>query len=73
MAKTEQEALYLAIQAFLGKWRLVQIFISYMWLDSYSGCSCDLYDGLWYVTDLNIGLIHNNSLSCASNPEFSQP
>lgn len=35
------------------------------------GVSCDLYDGFWYVTDLSIGPIHDNSLECAQNAEFS--
>lgn len=34
------------------------------------GVSCDVFDGFWYVTDLNIGSIHDNSLSCAQNAEF---
>lgn len=34
------------------------------------GVSCDLFNGFWYVTALNIGPIHENSLSCAENLEF---
>lgn len=34
------------------------------------GVSCDLFDGLWYVTDLNIGPIHENSLGCFTEVEF---
>ncbi|KAK7858748.1 piriformospora indica-insensitive protein 2 [Quercus suber] len=34
------------------------------------GVSCDLLDGLWYVTTLNIGPIHDNSLGCGKNLEF---
>lgn len=34
------------------------------------GVSCDLFNGLWYVTVLNIGPIQDNSLSCAKNMEF---
>ena len=32
--------------------------------------SCDLFNGFWYVTALNIGPIHDNSLSCAKVLEF---
>lgn len=35
------------------------------------GVSCDLYDGFWYVTDLTIGPVEDNSFSCAENVEFS--
>ena len=34
------------------------------------GVSCDLFNGFWYVTVLNIGPIHDNSLSCAKILEF---
>lgn len=34
------------------------------------GVSCDLLDGLWYVTTSNIGPIHDNSLGCAKNLEL---
>lgn len=36
------------------------------------GVSCDSFNGLWYVTVLNIGPIHDNSLSCAEKLEFRQ-
>lgn len=35
------------------------------------GVSCDLDEGFWYVTDLSIGPVHDNSLTCAENVEFS--
>ncbi|XP_071707627.1 uncharacterized protein [Rutidosis leptorrhynchoides] len=71
MVKTEQVALYSAIQGFVGNW----------WNGSYlypdpcgwtpiQGVSCDVYDGFWFVTDLSIGLIHDNSFPCAQNLEF---
>ncbi|KAJ9163404.1 hypothetical protein P3X46_023074 [Hevea brasiliensis] len=31
------------------------------------GVSCDVFDGLWFVTSMSIGPIHDNSLDCASN------
>lgn len=35
------------------------------------GIGCDLFNGLWYVTDLTIGPVHDNSLSCAGNVKFN--
>lgn len=35
------------------------------------GVSCDLFDGFWYVTDLIIGAVHDNSLTCAQDVDFS--
>lgn len=34
------------------------------------GVSCDLSNGLWYVTSLSIGPVHDNSLNCAPKVEF---
>ncbi|MFS7943652.1 hypothetical protein Hanom_Chr06g00502771 [Helianthus anomalus] len=34
------------------------------------GVSCDIYDGFWYVTELSIGQIHDNSLSYAQYLKF---
>ncbi|KAK3421749.1 hypothetical protein EUGRSUZ_G02367 [Eucalyptus grandis] len=36
-----------------------------------SGVSCDLFDGLWYITALNVGPVHENSLVCSANPVFT--
>lgn len=36
----------------------------------FQGVSCDIYDDLWYVTDLTLGLVHENSLSCAASLEL---
>lgn len=35
------------------------------------GVSCDLYDGLWYITALSVGPVHDNSLVCSVNPVFA--
>ncbi|CAI9296720.1 unnamed protein product [Lactuca saligna] len=71
MAKTEQEALYSAIQGFVGSWwNGTDLYPDPCGWTPIQGVSCDIYDELWYVTDLNIGSIHDNSLSCASKPEF---
>ncbi|XP_019164556.1 PREDICTED: piriformospora indica-insensitive protein 2-like [Ipomoea nil] len=72
MEKTEQEALYFAIQGFVGKhWNGSDLYPDPCGWTPIQGVSCDLYDGLWYVTDLSIGPIHDNSLECAQNAEFS--
>lgn len=36
----------------------------------FQGVSCDLFDDLWYVTELTLGLVHENSLSCAASLEI---
>nr|GMD19708.1 piriformospora indica-insensitive protein 2-like [Ipomoea batatas] len=72
MEKSEQEALYYAIQGFVGKhWNGSDLYPDPCGWTPIQGVSCDLYDGLWYVTDLSIGPIHDNSLECAQNAEFS--
>lgn len=35
------------------------------------GVYCDLYDGLWYVSVINVGPVYDNSLRCSPNAEFS--
>lgn len=35
------------------------------------GVSCDLVNGSWYVSALNIGPVYDNSLHCSSNAEFT--
>ncbi|KAK1412087.1 hypothetical protein QVD17_33063 [Tagetes erecta] len=72
MVKTEQEALYSAIQGFVGKWwNGSDLYPDPCGWTPIQGVSCDLFDGLWYVTDIMIGQIHDNSLPCAQNLEFS--
>ncbi|KAK4741492.1 hypothetical protein SAY87_025080 [Trapa incisa] len=72
MDRAEKEALYSAIRGFVGDW----------WNGSYlypdpcgftpiQGVSCDLFGGQWYVTSLNIGPVHENSLNCSAKPLFS--
>ncbi|CAH1416848.1 unnamed protein product [Lactuca virosa] len=71
MAKTEQEALYIAVQGFVGKWwNGSDLYPDPCGWTPIQGVSCDVIDGLWYVTDLSIGQVHDNSLPCAQNPEF---
>ncbi|KAL2234950.1 UNVERIFIED_CONTAM: Piriformospora indica-insensitive protein 2 [Sesamum indicum] len=72
MKRTEQEALYSAIQGFVGKWwNGSDLYPDPCGWTPIQGVSCDLFDGFWYVTDLSIGPVHDNSLSCAQNVEFS--
>ncbi|KAK6157714.1 hypothetical protein DH2020_011962 [Rehmannia glutinosa] len=72
MERTEQEALYSAIQDFVGKWwNGSDLYPDPCGWTPIQGVSCDLFDGFWYVTDLSIGPVHDNSLSCAQNVEFS--
>ncbi|MCD9643853.1 hypothetical protein HAX54_031705 [Datura stramonium] len=72
MEKNEINSLYSAIQGFVGKWwNGSDLYPDPCGWTPIQGVSCDLFDGFWYVTDLNIGPIHDNSLSCAPNVEFS--
>ncbi|XP_060214916.1 piriformospora indica-insensitive protein 2-like [Lycium barbarum] len=72
MEKNEINALYSAIQGFVGKWwNGSDLYPDPCGWTPIQGVSCDLFDGFWYVTDLNIGPIHDNSVSCAPNVEFS--
>ncbi|CAA2967139.1 piriformospora indica-insensitive protein 2-like [Olea europaea var. sylvestris] len=71
MKRTEQEALYSAIQGFVGKWwNGSDLYPDPCGWTPIQGVGCDLFDGFWYVTDLSIGPVHDNSLSCAQNVEF---
>lgn len=71
MEKTELEALYSTIQGFVGNWwNGSDLYPDPCGWTPIQGVSCDLFDGFWYVTSLNIGPIHENSLSCSQNLEF---
>ncbi|WOH07751.1 hypothetical protein DCAR_0727184 [Daucus carota subsp. sativus] len=73
MEKREQEALYFVIQGFVGKWwNGSDLYPDPCGWTPIQGVSCDIFDdGYWFVTELNIGLIHENSPSCVLNMEFS--
>ncbi|WOH15449.1 hypothetical protein DCAR_0934990 [Daucus carota subsp. sativus] len=74
MEKREKEALYSAIQGFVGKdWNGSDLYPDPCGWTPIQGVACDIYDGYWYVTTLNIGPIHENSLDCAPNMQFSPP
>ncbi|KAM5567606.1 piriformospora indica-insensitive protein 2-like [Rosa sericea] len=71
MEKTEQEALYSAIQGFVGKWwNGSDLYPDPCGWTPIQGVSCDLFTGLWYVTVMNIGTVHDNSLGCSPNAKF---
>ncbi|CAI9761837.1 unnamed protein product [Fraxinus pennsylvanica] len=71
MKKTEQEALYSTIQDFVGKsWNGSDLYPDPCGWTPIQGVSCDLFDGFWYVTELIIGPIHDNSLKCAQDVEL---
>ncbi|ESW25315.1 hypothetical protein PHAVU_003G025400 [Phaseolus vulgaris] len=71
MEKAERDALFSTIQGFVGNWwNGSDLYPDPCGWTPIQGVSCDLFDGFWYVTVLNIGPIHENSLRCAKNLEF---
>ncbi|XP_027361972.1 piriformospora indica-insensitive protein 2-like [Abrus precatorius] len=71
MEKVERNALYSTIQGFVGDWwNGSDLYPDPCGWTPIQGVSCDLFNGSWYVTVLNIGPIHDNSLSCAKILEF---
>ncbi|CAH8361011.1 unnamed protein product [Eruca vesicaria subsp. sativa] len=71
MEKSEREALYSAIQGFVGdSWNGSDLYPDPCGWTPIQGVSCDIYDDLWYVTELTLGLVHENSLSCATSLEI---
>ncbi|KAG6574001.1 Piriformospora indica-insensitive protein 2, partial [Cucurbita argyrosperma subsp. sororia] len=73
MEKTELDALFSAIQGFVGNsWNGSDLYPDPCGWTPIQGVSCDIFDGLWYVTALSIGPTHENSLACAPNAHFRQ-
>ncbi|KAL2324864.1 hypothetical protein Fmac_023922 [Flemingia macrophylla] len=71
MEKAEQEALYSTIQGFVGdSWNGSDLYPDPCGWTPIQGVSCDLFNGFWYVTGLNIGPVHDNSLSCTQDLQF---
>ncbi|KAI3985618.1 hypothetical protein MKX01_033901 [Papaver californicum] len=71
MEKTEKEALYSIIQGFVGNWwNGSDLYPDPCGWTPIQGVDCDAMDGLWYVTGLSIGPIHDNYPSCTENSEF---
>ncbi|EPS63969.1 hypothetical protein M569_10811 [Genlisea aurea] len=72
MKRTEKEALYSAIQGFVGKWwNGSDLYPDPCGWTPIQGVSCDLFNGFWYATDISIGPIHDNSLTCDKDVKFS--
>ncbi|KAK3421745.1 hypothetical protein EUGRSUZ_G02362 [Eucalyptus grandis] len=72
MAETERQSLYSAIQGFVGSWwNGSDLYPDPCGWTPIQGVSCDLFDGVWYVTTLNVGPVHENSLVCSANPVFT--
>ncbi|KAI3882866.1 hypothetical protein MKW92_034972 [Papaver armeniacum] len=71
MEKTEKEALYSTIQGFVGNWwNGSDLYPDPCGWTPIQGVDCDVVDGLWYVTGLSIGPIHDNYPSCTEDSEF---
>ncbi|KAK7306972.1 hypothetical protein VNO77_39632 [Canavalia gladiata] len=71
MEKAQRDALYSTIQGFVGDWwNGSDLYPDPCGWTPIQGVSCDLFNGFWYVTILNIGPIHENSLSCTKFLEF---
>ncbi|KAL1216324.1 Piriformospora indica-insensitive protein 2 [Cardamine amara subsp. amara] len=71
MGKREREALFSAIQGFVGdSWNGSSLYPDPCGWTPIQGVSCDMYNDLWYVTDLSLGLIYENSLPCTSSLEI---
>ncbi|KAJ8631122.1 hypothetical protein MRB53_024445 [Persea americana] len=72
MLATEREALYSLIQAFAGNsFNGSELYPDPCGWTPIQGFSCDLFDGLWYVTVVSIGPIHENSLECTPDAQLS--
>lgn len=71
MEISDREALYSTIQGFVGdSWNGSDLYPEPCGWTPIQGVSCDLFDALWYVTELTLGLVHENSLSCAASLEI---
>ncbi|XP_026397486.1 piriformospora indica-insensitive protein 2-like [Papaver somniferum] len=71
MEKTEKETLYSTIQGFVGNWwNGSDLYPDPCGWTPIQGVDCDVVDGLWYVTGLSIGPIHDNYPSCTEDSEF---
>ncbi|KAE8720494.1 Piriformospora indica-insensitive protein 2 [Hibiscus syriacus] len=72
MVKEEQDALYGAIQGFVGNsWNGSDLYPDPCGWTPIQGVYCDLVDGFWHITVLNIGLVFDNSLQCSTEAKFT--
>ncbi|MCD7450370.1 hypothetical protein HAX54_005573 [Datura stramonium] len=73
MEKYEKEALYSALQGFVGnEWNGSFLYPDPCGWTTIEGVSCDFSNGFWHVTDLNIGDLYDNSLRCSQAAEFRE-
>ncbi|CAI0458925.1 unnamed protein product [Linum tenue] len=71
MESGEKAALFSAIQGFVGNlWNGSDLYPDPCGWTPIQGVSCDIFNGLWYVTELSIGPVHDNSLGCGPKVEF---
>ncbi|KAJ0989102.1 hypothetical protein J5N97_007458 [Dioscorea zingiberensis] len=71
MEKAEQEALYTVIQGFVGEgWNVAGLYPDPCGWTMIQGISCDFFNGFWYITDINIGPVLENSIECAPDAKF---
>uniref|UniRef100_A0A7N0ZYW7 Disease resistance R13L4/SHOC-2-like LRR domain-containing protein n=1 Tax=Kalanchoe fedtschenkoi TaxID=63787 RepID=A0A7N0ZYW7_KALFE len=71
MEKSEMDSLFSTIRGFVGSWwNGSDLYPDPCGWTPIQGVTCDIFDGLWYVTALNIGPTHDNSLACAQHVEF---
>ncbi|KAJ0985765.1 hypothetical protein J5N97_004121 [Dioscorea zingiberensis] len=72
MHKEELQALYLAIQGFIGNsLNLSQLYPDPCGWTPIQGVSCDVFNEFWYITDINIGPVFDNSLVCTAHSSFT--
>nr|CAD1834222.1 unnamed protein product [Ananas comosus var. bracteatus] len=73
MERTEQEALHAALRGIVGNgWNGSELYPDPCGWTPIQGISCDLFEGMWYVTVLNIGPIYDNSLECANDAKLDE-
>ncbi|KAK1279755.1 Piriformospora indica-insensitive protein 2 [Acorus gramineus] len=71
MENSEIAALYSVMQSFVGKWwKGSELYPDPCGWTPIQGVSCDIFNGLWYVTVLNIGPILENSIECTPEADF---
>ncbi|KAG9450067.1 hypothetical protein H6P81_010032 [Aristolochia fimbriata] len=72
MDERELDALYATIRSLVGKWfNGTELYPDPCGWTPIQGVSCDLFHGLWYVTTMVVGPIHDNSFQCAPDAEIS--
>ncbi|KAI4324622.1 hypothetical protein MLD38_030093 [Melastoma candidum] len=68
----EKESLYAAIQGLVGSsWNGSDLYPDPCGWTPIQGVSCDIYDGLWYVSVMNVGPFYDNSLRCIQAANFT--